>query len=47
MKFGTDIHGPQRMNYNDFGDSPTFVTALTAIYNFHLSSQTSQHLLEG
>lgn len=26
MKFGTDIHGTQRMNLNDFGDLPDFLS---------------------
>lgn len=29
MKFGTNIHGPQRMNLTDFGDPVTFALAGT------------------
>ena len=35
IKFGTDIHGAQRMNYDDFGDQ-----------SLHLSGELSQHLLD-
>ena len=35
MKFVTDIHGAQRMYYDDFGDQ-----------SLHLSGELSQHLLD-
>ncbi len=44
MKFGTDGHGTQRMNLNDFGVPLTFHLAPPAGQRFHLSSEISQHL---
>ncbi len=44
MKFSTDIHDPQRMNSNDFGDPLTFFIVPPAGQSFHSSSEIPQHL---
>ncbi len=42
MKFGTNIHGPQRMiSYTEFSEPLTFPPAGK---EFHLSCEISQHL---
>lgn len=41
MRFGTDIHGAQTMNANDFGDPMTFHVAPPACKSFHLFSKIS------
>ncbi len=47
MIFGTDVHGPQRINPNDFGEPLTFAVVPPAAQIFHLSSEISQHLHGG
>lgn len=42
-KFGVDIHGPQRINPNEFGDLPE----PRACQIFHLFSDLFQHVLDG
>ncbi len=44
MKFGTGIHGTQRMNPNDFGDLLIFPLAPPAGQRFHLFCEISQHV---
>ncbi len=46
MKFGTDIHGAQRMNSSDFGDPLTFPVAPSAGQSFTLICEISQHPLD-
>ncbi len=46
MKFGTDIHGAQRMSPNVFVDSLTCLLAPPVAQSFHRSSEISQHLLD-
>lgn len=40
MNFRIDIHGPQRVNPNNFGDPRTFPVALPPSQIFHFSSET-------
>lgn len=47
MKLCTDIHGPQRMCPNDFGDPLTLPLALPAGQSIYLSSEVCQNLLDG
>lgn len=46
MKFGIDVHGPQRMSPNEFVEPMTFPLAALAGQKFHLSIEISQHLPE-
>ena len=46
MKFGTHIHGTQRMKPYNFGDLQTFHLALPSGQS-HLSSDISQNLQDG
>ncbi len=47
MKFGTDMDAAQMMNPKDIGDPLIFPVAPSAGQSFHLSSEISQHLLDG
>ncbi len=47
MKFGTDIHGVQKINFTDFGDPLTFPVATPAGQSFHLLCEISQRLPDG
>ena len=47
MKFGTDIHVAKRMNPNDFSDPLNVHVEPPAAQRFHISSEISQHLLNG
>ncbi len=48
MKFGTDIHGAQRMNPENYFHGPlTFPLAPPSGQGFHLSYEISQHLQDG
>lgn len=44
MEFGSDIHGAQMVNPNDFGDLQTFPLVPPASHSSHLFSETSKYL---
>ncbi len=44
MPIGTDVHGVQRMDPNDFSDPLTFHLVPPAGQNLHISCEISQRL---
>ncbi len=44
MKFGTDVHGIQRMNPKDFRDPFTFHVAPPTSQNYHIRTKTNDQI---